>query len=107
MTPRCPKCGGRLRYDPNYADTPTINCMNCGWIKQKPRVVMKEFPKEDPKRQAQTAAANAAMTKVQEMRKRRFERGDCIVCGILPFVPGKMSCQPCLDKKATNQKARK
>lgn len=35
LPPKCPKCTGKFQYLPDFYDTPSLRCVNCGLLVQK------------------------------------------------------------------------
>ena len=97
----CPKCGKRPPAPERSQCAPCLEKENAAGRARDARLRAAGTPRRDPER-----------TREYERKRRRREaetrraEGLCTACGKLPATPGRATCEPCLEQRRADDRAR-
>ena len=97
----CPRCGDRPPAPGRSVCRPCAEKCNRASRARDARLRAEGKPRRDPEREREYERERAR----RETAKRAAE-GSCTRCGKHPAAPGRKSCEPCLEKHRTADRAR-
>ena len=97
----CPRCGVRPPAPERSTCAPCAEKCNRASRARDARLRAAGKPRRDPAR-----AKKYERGRARRETEKRAARGSCTRCGMHPAMPGRKSCEPCLEKRRAADRAR-